>query len=391
MKKVTVKWSNRLDSGHLWIFANEVVSALSHYEKGEVVRIFDHRGRFKGIGYINPNSLIAVRIITKDDEEIDKNFFEKRVKKALDYRKSLSYTQYDSFRLVFAESDGLPGIIIDKYCQYFSVQVLTAGMEKLLPYIKDCLIELFAPKGIVLRNDSAIRELEGLPLCKDVIFGVIDSMPVIEEKGVFYKVDLMEGQKTGFFLDQRVNRIYLRDIIERGKVLNALDCFSYSGGWALSAVYKNDNIKMTAVDISERSFRFMKENMSVNKCEIDVIKEDVFDYLRKAKKEGINFDLIILDPPAFIKSKSKIKEGIKGYKEINLAAMKLLSPEGVLVTSSCSHHLSREAFLEVLKEAARDCQRQFKIIKMSGQSEDHPVLLSMPETEYLKTFFLKVE
>lgn len=390
MKKVVVKWNSRLKSGHLWIFANEIISSLSDFDVGEVVRICDEKGNFRGIGYINPKSLIAVRILSKEDVEPNKKFFTKRVKEAIEYRNIIGFANYNSYRLIFGESDGLPGLIVDRYADYLAIQILSAGMERLFPVFKDVIIELLAPKGIVLRNDSKIRELEGLPLYKEVIYGNVLENPVIEERGVFYKVDLIEGQKTGFFLDQRPNRIYLRELIDPGKEIEALDCFSYSGGWAFSVLYKNKSVKMTAVDISKKSLDLVIENGILNNAPIETVREDVFDFLREARRQSRSFDLIILDPPAFIKNKLKMREGMRGYKEINLAAMKLLKPGGLLVTASCSHNLSRENFLEVLKDAAKDAKRQFRIIKMAGQSEDHPVLLSMPETEYLKTFFLKL-
>lgn len=390
MKKVTVKWNKRLEAGHLWIFSNEVISGFSNYEKGELVRIFDHKGKFRAVGYINPNSLIAIRILSKEDENIDKTFFERRIAAALNYRKSVGYERYNSFRLVYGESDGLSGIIVDKYCNYLSVQVLTAGMERLFPLVKDVLIQQLSPKGIVLRNDTTIRELEGLSQNKEIVYGNIDESPVIEEEGVFYRVNLLEGQKTGFFLDQRENRLFLRSLIDSAKKIKALDCFSYSGGWALSAKATKKYLDITAVDISEKALSLIKENALLNNMEVSAVKADVFDFLRERRDKRERFDLIILDPPAFIKSKAKTKEGLKGYKEINLSAMKILNEGGFLVTSSCSHHLSRELFLEVLRDAAADSNKQFQIIKMSGQSKDHPPLLSMPETDYLKTFFLKL-
>ncbi len=390
MKKVTVKWNRRLESGHLWVFANEVVSSFSQYEKGEIVRIYDQKGRFRATGYINPNSLITIRILSREDEEINREFFVNKIRRANDYRASIGYKKFDSYRLIYGESDGLPGLVIDKYRNYFSVQLLTAGMERLFTFVKFALLELFSVDGIVLRNDTSMRELEGLPQYKEVVYGNIEDRVAISEDGIFYKLDLLEGQKTGFFLDQRINRIYLRKLVEKDKIIRALDCFSYSGGWALNAVYNRTNVDITAVDISEKACILIRENAALNKKNINVLKTDVFDFLRTKLREGDRYDLIILDPPAFIKSRTKIKEGVRGYKEINLTAMKLLGPGGILVTASCSHHLSRDNFIQLLRDAATDSGRQFRIIKMSGQSEDHPFLLSMPETEYLKTFFLKL-
>lgn len=390
MKKVTIKWNKRLDYGHQWIFSNEVISSFSHYEKGELVRIHDHQGRFRAVGYINPNSLIAIRILSRQDEDINKHFIERKIDNALNYRHAVGVSKYDSYRLVYGEADGLSGLIVDIYKDYLSVQLLTVGIERLFPVIKDVLLERFLPKAIVVRNDTSIRELEGLPLYKDVVYGSVDEMPVIQEDGVSYRVDILEGQKTGFFLDQRSNRLFLRKLICEDREIKAIDCFSYSGGWALSAMFKKNNLDILAVDISEKALGLVRENATLNNVKVNTLKTDVFHFLRSKRQEDERYDLIILDPPAFIKSKAKIKEGVKGYKEINLSAMKLLSKEGILVTSSCSHHLSREMFLQLLQEAAADCNKQFKIIKMAGQAEDHPVLLSMKETDYLKTYFLKI-
>lgn len=387
MKKVIVKWNKRHIDRHLWIFSNDIISDLKTYEKGDLVKIVDQKGKFRGTGYINPNSLIAIRILSYEDEEINKDFFKKRINDAVDYRTSVGATSFDSYRVIFGEADGLPGLIVDKYDDYLSVQILTAGMEKLFSVLKDVLIETFSPRGIILRNDAQVREMEGLRLFKEICYGKIDSMPIINEDGVLFKVDLLEGQKTGFFLDQRANRLYLRKLLKERSGAKILDCFSYSGGWALSSAFgKNNNV--TAVEISDKACHLIKENANLNELNVKVEKADVFDYLKQKYEIKERYDLIILDPPAFIKSRAKIKEGVKGYKEINVRAMKLLNKGGILVTSSCSYHISKEGFLEMLKDAAGDCKKTFRIIKMGGQSEDHPVLLSMRETDYLKTFFL---
>lgn len=388
MKKISVKWNHRLHAGHLWVFANEIMSNLAHYEKGELVKIYDDKGRFQGIGYVNPHSLITIRILTKNDESINKDFFLRRFHSAQSYRKMIGYQKFNSYRLVYGEADGLSGLVVDKYGDYLSVQVLTAGMERLLPLFKEVLIDVFSPKAIVLKNDTTIRELEGLSLTKEVVYGKVERLPVIEEDGVFYEIDIINGQKTGFFLDQRANRLYVRKILAGRKGLRVLDCFSYSGGWALSVASEVEEVVLTAVDISNKAVEIIRRNAEINHKDINVVKADAFNFMREEKAKKASYDVIILDPPAFIKSKSKIKEGIKGYKEVNLTAMKLIRNSGILVTSSCSHHLSREMFYQVLVDAAKDSKKSFKIIKIGGQSPDHPLLLSMPETEYLKTFFL---
>lgn len=388
MKKVTLKKNEIVKPGYLWVFANQIEDKLSSYQPGSLVEIYDNRERFIGIGYINPNSLIAVRILTQKKENIDMTFFKKNISNAINYRKEIGLYDKDAVRLIFGESDRLPGLIVDKYGKNLSIQVLTAGMELLFSMVKDILIELLEPDTIILRDDSSFRLLEGLELKTEIIHGKFEEMPIIEEEGVKYYVDLVHGQKTGFFLDQRDNRIYMRKLLEKKNIKKLLDCFSYSGGWAISAasVISGDII---CVDASQRALELVQKNAELNNKKILTVKSDVFDFLQEAHKKNEKFDCIILDPPAFIKNKSRIKEGIKGYREINQRAMKLLNKGGILITSSCSYHMSRELFLELIRSCAFQSGKSFRVVYFGTQSKDHPVLLSMPETEYLKTIFLE--
>lgn len=349
-----------------------------------MVRVIDAGGRFLGTGYYNSHSLIAARILSINDEPIDHAFFIKRIKAAIELRRSL-YPDLNCYRLVYSESDLLPGSIIDRYDRYYSVQILTVGMETLTPLIISALSELVEPSGIVLKNDSSFRELEKLPLYVKAVLGEIPPTIEIEEWGIRYNVNLMEGQKTGFFFDQKENRLLLRKISDRKKVL---DCFSYTGGFALNAL-KGGASSVTAVDSSLNALELLAGNAALNgfQDKLNVEKGDCFDKLREARDE--KFDLIVLDPPAFIKSKSRLNEGIKGYREINLSAMRILAAEGTLITCSCSHHLSDEDFLAMLRSSARQSRRQFKILNLTTQSPDHPILLAMPETKYLKCAVLK--
>ena len=275
-----------------------------------------------------------------------------------------------------------------QFKDFFVVQILTAGMERLYTTVKEVLIERFNPKAIILKNDSNFRNFEGLDQYVKVDYGRYDEETVIEEKGVRYLVDLITGQKTGFFLDQRENRLYLRELLKNRKIKNILDCFSYSGGWGFSAGNVSDG-EIICVDSSEKAINLIQSNSKLNNRKVTTIKMDVFDFLKDAHLKNQKFDCIILDPPAFIKSKAKIKEGLKGYKEINQRAMRILSKGGIFVTASCSHHMSRESFIDMLKVCAYDTKRSFRIIKRGSQSLDHPVLITMPETDYLKVVFLE--
>lgn len=388
MKVVRLNKNFKPKHGYLWIFSNEIQGKLSGYEIGELVKVYFNNDKFYCLGYINPNSLIAIRIISFTDTEINKEFFKKKIKLAIEYRKQIGYFYCDACRIFFSESDYLPGLIIDKYKNVLVVQILTAGIEKLFPIIKEVLIELLKPKAIILKNDSNFRTYEGLKQFVKVEYGKYENMQIISEEGVKYYVDLIEGQKTGFFLDQKSNRLYLREVLKNKDFNKILDCFSYSGGWALSAgtVF---NGEIFCVDSSEKAIQLIKRNGEINHKKITAIKKDVFDFLKEAYINKEKYDCIILDPPAFIKSRSKIKEGIKGYKEINQRAMRILKKGGLLVTSSCSHHMQREMFLEMLRDCAKDTKRSFKILHSGIQSPDHPILLTMPETEYLKTIFLQ--
>jgi 23S rRNA (cytosine1962-C5)-methyltransferase len=388
MNKIKIKKSFKPKQGYLWIFSNEVDGKLSEYTHGELVEIYLHNDKFYGIGYVNPNTLIAVRIISFSKKEINKEFIKATLKRAINYRKNIGFLYKEACRIFYSESDGLPGLIIDKYKNYLSVQTLTAGIEKLYPIIREVLIELFNPKAIILKNDSNFRTYEGLEQYVNVDYGKYENMQIISEEGVKYFVDLISGQKTGFFLDQRINRLLLRDVLKNRNYSRLLDCFSYSGGWALSASCTFTG-EIICVDSSEKAIQLIKKNAELNHREVKTVRKDVFDFLKECHINKETFDCIILDPPAFIKSKSKIKEGFKGYKEINQRAMRILNRGGLLVTSSCSHHMYKDMFFKMLRSCSKDTKRNFRILYTGTQSPDHPILLNMPETEYLKTVFLE--
>ncbi|HTF99956.1 MAG TPA: class I SAM-dependent rRNA methyltransferase [Nitrospirota bacterium] len=380
------KEERRIARGHPWIFSNELKDLPKNLEPGSIVDVLDSAGKFVGRGYANPRSLITVRVLTrKNDEGIDGDFFKRRIKAALELRRDFGFGA--SFRAVYSEGDGLPGLVVDKYSDTLVIQSLTAGIDRLIELIIPALEEHLAPRAVVLRNDAGARDLEGLPREKRVIRGEVTGPIAIEESGISYLVDVLEGQKTGFFFDQRENRLALRDYV-RGR--RTLDCFCYIGAWSLSALRFGAS-EVLGIDSSEKAVSAARENAARNKLNARFAAADVFDELRALEKSRERFGCIILDPPAFVKSRSKVREALKGYKEINLRAMKLLEPGGVLVTCSCSHHIDEELFREMLIDAAWSAGRRVRVFEVRTQARDHPVLLAARETQYLKCFILAID
>ena len=383
--KLKNKEERRILRGHPWVFSNELQNMPAELSPGELVDVLDHAGRFVGRGYINPHTLIAVRILTRKQEEIDADFFRRRISAARSLREMLGFG--DSFRAVFSEGDGLPGLIVDKYADTLVIQSSTAGIDGLIGIITSALKEVYSPQAIVLRNDTASRAIEGLTQEKQVVHGAVAGPVRIEESGIQYTIDVLEGQKTGFFFDQRENRQALKDYV-RGK--RTLDCFCYAGAWSLNAARFGAS-EVIGLDSSQKAVDLATANAALNGLNAEFIVADVFEELRKLEKQHERFDCIILDPPAFVKSRAKIREGLKGYKEINLRAMKLLEPGGALVTCSCSHHVDQDLFREMLIDAAYSAGRQARLLEMRSQTRDHPVLLAARETQYLKCAILMID
>ncbi len=379
------KEERRILRGHPWVFSNELRETPADLAPGEIVDVLDHAGRFIGRGYINPHTLIAVRILTRTQEDIDGAFLRKKIAAARALRTTLGFG--DSFRAVFSEGDGLPGLIVDKYAGTLVVQTSTAGIDRLLPEVLSALQDEYSPQSIVLRNDTAARELEGLPRETRVALGSISGPVTIEESGIRYQVDVLEGQKTGFFFDQRENRLALRDLV---KGRRTLDCFCYIGAWSLTAA-RFGAAEVIGIDSSQKAVDLAAKNASLNGLSAQFITADVFDELRKLEKQRERFGCIILDPPAFVKSRAKVRVALKGYKEINLRAMRLLDRGGVLVTCSCSHHIDQDLFREMLIDAAHSAGRQARLLEMRSQARDHPMLLAARETQYLKCAVLIIE
>jgi 23S rRNA (cytosine1962-C5)-methyltransferase len=386
MERVHLRRTKRLHENHLWVFSNELHESPKNYAPGTLVEVCDLKENYLGVGYINPRSLIAVRLLTTRREAVDRDFFKRRIGDALTLRRRISEEDRDALRLIYSEGDYLPGLIADRYAECLVLQFLTAGMERFRDEVVGIMDEMLAPETIVIRNESRSRTLEGLPLYKEVVKGSLDNLPVVSEGGIRFEVDPLIGQKTGFFLDQRENRRALREFVRGG---DGLDLFCYTGGWSLSLAAAG--ARVTGVDESERAVAQARRNAEINGLRDSAlfVREDVFSFLDKEFLAGQKrLDFIVLDPPAFVKSAGRIREAVKAYRRLNAACMKLLKPGGILATSSCSYHLGREMFMEMLRSSARDAGRSPRMLSLRSQGPDHPVLLAMPETEYLKCAFL---
>lgn len=379
------KEDRRVLRGHPWIFSNELLEVPELVEPGHLVDVLDYSGKFIGRGYYNPRTLIAVRLLTRKREEIDPAFLHRRIVTARDLRTSLGFGE--SCRIFFSEGDGLPGLIVDKYADTLVIQSSTAGIDLLLDSIVAVLRDVYAPAAIIVRNDLPSREIEGLSRETRVIYGTTHGWVTFEESGVKYRVNVMEGQKTGFFFDQRENRLALNGLVT-GK--RTLDCFCYVGAWSLTAA-RFGSSQVIGVDSSDQAVHLARENAALNRLPAEFKTADAFDELRIWEKRKERFGCVILDPPAFVKSRSKVREGIKGYKEINLRAMRILDPGGVLVSCSCSHHVDSDLFREMLIDAARSAGRTARLLELRSQARDHPVLLAARETRYLKCAILVID
>lgn len=368
----------RLLEGHPWVFSNEVNHFEGKIKSGEICSVYSFDNKFIGKGFFNSNSKIMVRLLTREDIAIDESFFKNKIQQAYDYRIDIGLS--DNFRMIFSEADDLSGLIVDKYGEYLSIQILSLGMEVIKDMIIKLLVEVTKCKGIYERSDVSIRKKEGLEEFKGIVYGDFNPLVMIEENGIKMYVDLENGQKTGYFLDQKYNRANLCNYVKNKVVL---DCFSHTGGFALHAA-KYGAKEIVAVDISEKAVNDISNNAKLNGFEnIKAVQADVFEYLRK--EENINkFDCIVLDPPAFTKSKETINKAYKGYKDINLQAMKIIKKGGFLFTFSCSEHMKPSLFLEMLEDAKKDSKRQIRLIDFRIQAPDHPTLLSSDEGLYLK-------
>jgi 23S rRNA (cytosine1962-C5)-methyltransferase len=381
------KISPRVANGHPWIFNNEVDKVEGNVEPGDIVEVYSHDKKFIGKGYINPKSQILVRLLTRDKNDvIDEAFFLKRISQCWAYRQQLGYTE--NCRLVFGEADELPQLIIDKFNDYFVIQTLALGMDKWKPAIVNALNTLFTPKGIYERNDVPVRELEGLPQQKGFLSAPFDTSIIINENGLKFQVDIENGQKTGYFLDQQDNRRAIQHIVKDADVLGA---FTYTGSFEVHAAHYGAK-SVLGLDISAGAVAQANNNAAINGLQDRLKFEAVnaFDVLKAWGKEGKKYDVVMLDPPAFTKSRETIQKAITGYKEINLRGMKLVKPGGFLVTSSCTNLVGPELFLQIIEMAAKDARRKIRQVCFQTQSSDHPIIWGMDNTHYLKFLIIQV-
>ncbi len=380
------KIGNRILNGHPWIFGNEINKINGNAAAGEIVDVHTHDDKFLGRGYFNPQSQIQVRLLTNKQEEINEQFFFKRLEQAWQYRQQLGYTE--NCRLIFGEADGLPQLIIDKFNDYFVIQTLAFGIDKWKPAIVKALNGIFSPKGIYERNDVPVRELEGMQQQKGFLSEPFDTSIIINENGLRFHVDIASGQKTGYFLDQQDNRRAIKHIVKGADVLGA---FTYTGTFEIHAAHYGAK-SVHGLDISETAIAMCKKNAELNgvanKCRFECV--NAFDVLKTWVKEGKKYDVVMLDPPSFTKSRSTIQKAITGYKEINLRGMKLVKPGGFLVTSSCTNLVQPDLFLEIIQMAAKDAKRHLKQVTFQTQSADHPIIWGWENTHYLKFLIVQV-
>jgi 23S rRNA (cytosine1962-C5)-methyltransferase len=381
------KISQRVANGHPWIFGNEVFKIEGEPGAGDIVEVYTHDSKFVGKGYINQKSQIVVRLLTRDQNEIiNEQFFYNRILSAWQYRQKIGYTE--NCRLIFGEADFMPALIIDKFNDYFVIQTLSLGMDIWKDAITKALQSIFNPKGIYERNDVPVRELEGMEQKKGFLSEPFDTNIIINENGLQFYVDIENGQKTGYFLDQQDNRRAIRNIVKDADVLGT---FTYTGTFEIHAAHYGAK-SVLGIDVSENAVAQATRNAALNG--LDTIctfqAANAFDVLKQWAKDGRQYDVVMLDPPAFTKSRENIQKALIGYKEINLRGIKLIKPGGFLVTSSCTNLVSPEMFLETINAAARDARRKLRQVTFRAQASDHPILWGLENTNYLKFLIMEV-
>jgi 23S rRNA (cytosine1962-C5)-methyltransferase len=381
------KIGERVVNGHPWIFGNELGDSEGDYQPGDVVEVYSYNGSFVGKGYVNPASQIRIRLLTRQkDEQVNADFFYNRINEAWQYRKSIGYVE--NCRLIFGEADQIPALIIDKFNDYFVIQTLALGTDVWKAAIVDALQRIFQPKGIYERNDVPVREVEGLKQQKGFLTAPFDTHIIINENGLKFHVDIENGQKTGYFLDQQDNRRAIEHIVKGADVLEA---FCYTGTFSVHAAHYGAK-KVLGLDISEAATTTATKNAQLNGygdvCSFQTV--NAFDVLKLWVKEGRKYDVVMLDPPAFTKSRENIQKAITGYKEINLRGMRLTKPGGFLVTASCTNLVPPEMFLQTIALAAKDAHRTLRQVTWQTQASDHPILWNVPTTQYLKFLIVQV-
>ena len=387
MKTVLVnkRGATRVRQGHLWIYRSDVVEVDA--EGGSVVSVKDEGGNFVGRAFYSDSSQIALRFLTLANEDIDHHWWRRKIMACAERRKIPANT--NAYRMVYSEGDLLPSLIIDRYTDVYVLQTLSQGSDAIKSQLVDILIEEFQPRAIIERNDARVRQLEGLPLISGTLYGSSPDEFEITQHGLRFIVAPSGGQKTGSFLDQRENRLAARLAAQSTNCKRALDCFTFNGAFALHLASVCETV--IGIDISADAVAAARRNAELNQMSnVEFREANVFDALREMETNGERFDTIVLDPPAFAKNRASLKSAIRGYKEINLRALKLLNPGGALITCTCSYHVSEELFLEILTAATLDSKRRVQIVEKRMQSSDHPVLIGMPETYYLKCIIAKV-
>jgi 23S rRNA (cytosine1962-C5)-methyltransferase len=388
--KLKPQSDRRLRAGHLWIYSNEVdVSAtpLKNFQPGQQVQVENAQGKVMGLAYVNPNSLICGRLFSRDRQyPLNKSLLVHRLNIALRLRETMTYQPY--YRLVYGDSDFLPGLVVDRFGDVLVVQMATAGMEAVKEDILAALVQVVKPRGILFKNDARIRQAEALPDYIELVYGEVPKLVPMQENGVQFKVPVYEGQKTGWFYDHRASRARLKDYV-RGK--RVLDVFSYIGGWGIQAATFGARA-VTCIDSSAFALDLVEANAELNgvRDTVTTMQGSAFDAMKMLIAEGERFDLVIMDPPAFIPKRKDINKGEQAYRQVNELAMRLLEKDGVLVSASCSMHLGRERLIDILRAASRHLDRDLQILEQGGQCFDHPVHPAIAETEYLKAVFARL-
>lgn len=383
--RVNKRGADRVRQGHLWIYQSDVIEVAA--KGGSVVTVKDERGNFVGQALFSDSSQIALRFLTQTNEEINRDWWRRRIVEAAGRRHISAET--NAYRLIYSEGDLLPSLIVDRYADVYVLQTLSQGSDAVKQLLIEILVEEFNPRAVIERNDVRVRSLEGLPLIAATVYGDAPAELEILQHGLRFIVEPLGGQKTGSFLDQRENRLAARAAAQTTDKGRALDCFTFNGAFALHLASVCERV--IGVDISGDAVAAAQRNAALNgMTNVEFREANVFDLLRELENAGERFDVIVLDPPAFAKNRASLKAAVRGYKEINLRALKLLNPGGVLVTCTCSYHVSEELFLEILAQAAIDAHRRVQVVEKRMQASDHPVLVGMPETYYLKCVLAKV-
>lgn len=385
MPTLSIQPRARIFHGHVWVYATEIKGRFGDPQPGDVVQLQDARGKPMGSAIYNPKSQISARLFSYRRQDLDLDFFIRRIERALKSRVDAG-VDTQLCRIVWSESDGLPGVVVDRYGDYLVLQTLTLAMAQRQDLIIEALVKVFSPKGIVQRNEGGVRKAEGLEQVKGTVYGEEPTPFVVRHQGSAFHADLIEGQKTGLYLDQLDNYQHAAKLAKGRRVL---DCFTNQGGFAQACALAGAS-EVTAVDISESAVALAEKNAAIAGAQVKFIAANCFDFLKQQESSGATYDLIILDPPSFTKTKASVKDAMRGYKEIHLRAMKMLQPGGILATYSCSHHVSKGEFHASIEDAAVDAKKTLRRVATYTQRPDHPILATIPETEYLTGYAYEV-